>query len=108
DRSRVNASPLVSAVQARGRLWTPPPRGRRRGSVNSAPSALRLADKFRPARGCGLDCREEARYEGPEIGESVGSRLEHDDGNRERDNILLKGKVSIHCYEYVELRCGRG
>jgi hypothetical protein len=29
---------------------------------------------------------------GPEIGESVGSRLEQNDGNRERDNVLLKGK----------------
>jgi len=27
------------------------------------------------------------------------SRLEHHDGNRERDNVLLKGQVSINYYD---------
>src|SRR5206468_12876756 len=31
----------------------------------------------------------EARYERREIGESIGPRLEHNDGNRERDNVLV-------------------
>jgi hypothetical protein len=42
---------------------------------------------------------------GLEVGESVGLRLEHNDGNGERDNVLLRGQVSIHCYEQLELRC---
>ena len=40
----------------------------------------------------------------PEIGEPIASHLEHDDGSRERDNVLLKGQVPIRCYEHVELR----
>ena len=47
---------------------------------------------------------KEARYEGSEISEAVGSRPKHDDGYGERDDVLLKGQVSIYCYEYVEPR----
>ena len=65
-------------------------------------SALQV-DELGRARGCGLYGGEEARHEGPEIGEAVGSRPEHHDGDRERDNVLLKGQVSIRCYEHVEL-----
>jgi hypothetical protein len=65
---------------------------------------LKLADEFGRAGRCGRNGREEARYEGPEIGEPVASRLEHNDGNRERDNVLLEGQVSIHRYEYIERR----
>ena len=53
--------------------------------------------------GRGLDRRKEARYEGSEISEAVGSRPKHDDGYGERDNVLLNGQVSLHSYEYVEL-----
>jgi hypothetical protein len=55
-----------------------------------------LADEFGRAGRCGLNGREEAWYEGPEIGEPVASRLEHNDGNGERDNVLLEGQISIH------------
>lgn len=55
-------------------------------------SAL-LTDEFGRPWWCGLDGREEARHEGPEIGQSVGSRPKHNNGNRERDNALLKGQV---------------
>ena len=69
-------------------------------SVPSLASAIAFLDEFGRARRCGLDGQEEARYERPEIGELVGSRLEH--------NVLLKGQVSIDCYEYVELRRREG
>jgi hypothetical protein len=65
---------------------------------------LGQADEFRGCRGRGLDRCKEARYEGSEISEAVGSRPKHDDGYGERNNVLLKGQVSIHRYEYVELR----
>jgi len=70
-------------------------------------SAL-LADELGRARRCGLYGGEEARHEGSEIGESVGSRAEHHDGDRERDYVLLKEQVSIHCYEHVELSGSEG
>ena len=42
------------------------------------------------------------------MSESVGFRLKDNDGYRKRDNVLLKGQVSIHCYEHVELRGRKG
>jgi hypothetical protein len=45
------------------------------------------------------------------IGQPIGSRLKHNNSNRKGDKVLLKGQVSIHCYEYIELhpsRRGRG
>jgi hypothetical protein len=49
--------------------------------------------------------------EDAQIGQPIGSRLKHNNSNRKGDKVLLKGQVSIHCYEYIELhpsRRGRG
>src|SRR5208283_2380759 len=43
-----------------------------------------------------------------EIGKPVRFRLKYDDGNREGHQILLKGQVSIHRDEHVELWRGKG
>ena len=48
--------------------------------------------------------------EDAQIGQPIGS-LKHNNSNRKGDKVLLKGQVSIHCYEYIELhpsRRGRG
>ena len=45
---------------------------------------------------------------GLKIGKSIGSGLKHYDGNRERDNVLLKGQVSIGGDKDVEVRRREG
>src|SRR6202043_2257856 len=43
----------------------------------------------------------------PEIGEPVRLRLKYDDSDREAVQVLLKGQVSIHSDEHVEVFRGK-
>lgn len=70
------------------------------------PTGYLSINELGATRQCGLDCRKEARNQRPEISKPVRFRLEHNDGDREAIQVLLKGQVSINGDEYIEvLRC---
>jgi len=49
---------------------------------------------------------QETRYQRSQIGKPIGSRLKHNDRNRERSKVLLKCKISIDGDEDIKmLRC---
>jgi hypothetical protein len=60
-------------------------------------------NKFGGTGHCGLDGHQVVWNERPEIGKPVRLRLKHNDGDREAIQILLKGQVSIHSDEHVEV-----
>ena len=49
----------------------------------------------------------DARHQLQEIRQPIGPRLEHEDGDGERRQVLLKGQVAIDRDEDVELPCRR-
>jgi hypothetical protein len=55
----------------------------------------------------GHDSRQERRHQRPEIGKPVRFRLKYDDGNRDGNEILLKGQVSIYRDKRIEVFGGK-
>ncbi len=50
-----------------------------------------------------LDGDQKLWYQRSEIGQPVRLCLKYDDGNRERNKVLLKSEVSIHRDEHIEV-----
>src|SRR5262249_48642658 len=74
-------------IRARDKLpnerRVPPSLSRRRSGAEPDEAGLRLADKFDGCRLSSLGGQQKSRYEGSQIGKSIGSGFEHYDGNRE-------------------------
>jgi hypothetical protein len=66
------------------------------------------ANEFDGTGHCRLKGSEEARYQRPQIGQPIGLRLKHNDSYRKRCKVLLKGQVSIHRNEHIELSGCKG
>src|SRR5580704_13894535 len=71
----------------------------------SAISSVGL-NEFGGARLHELDCRQQLWHQRPEVSKPIRFRLKHNDGNWEGTEILLKGQVSIHRDEHIEMVCG--
>jgi len=54
-----------------------------------------------------LDGHQKLWYQRSEIGKPVRLCLKYDDGNRERNKVLLKSEVSIHRDEHIEVFRGQ-
>jgi hypothetical protein len=60
------------------------------------------ANKFCDTRFRSFDGCQEARDQRPEISEPIAFGLKNHDRDRERNEVLLKGQISINRNEHVE------
>jgi hypothetical protein len=100
QEGRSHTAAVISAV-----LRAKPKRASAMSSMKCLAILCPSADGANEYDGSGrrpCDGRQEARHQGLEICEPVGPGLKHDNGNRERDKVLLKGQIPIYRYEYIK------
>ena len=54
-----------------------------------------------------LECLEKLRNQGPEIGQTIRSRAQHDNRNRKARKVPLEREVTIDSHKSVELAFGK-